>query len=186
MSTGGYDEARRHGDAVLALATRTGRIRDMAVAQNNLTWHEIRTGDLAAARRRLAAVDRLAAQCGEDRLRALARANLAEVARLDRRYDDAVTLGRRAIVALEQLGDPGHRRRVLGTVGLALAQSGRADEALEVLSQLRLLLPVDGSDAAGRGRPVGGDRGDARDGPGRPGHGRGVVRRGGAGVRRRP
>jgi predicted ATPase/DNA-binding XRE family transcriptional regulator len=147
MSTGGYDEARRHGAAVLALATRTGRTRDMAVAQNNLTWHEIRTGDLAAARRRLAAVDRLAAQCGEDRLRALARANLAEVARLDRRHTDAVTLGRRAIVALERLGDPGHRSRVLGTVGLALAQAGRADEAIEVLAQLRALAPAGGADA---------------------------------------
>jgi predicted ATPase/transcriptional regulator with XRE-family HTH domain len=139
MTTGGYDEARRHGAAVLALATRTGRTRDMAVAQNNLTWHEIRAGDLAAARRRLAAVDRLAAQCGEERLRALARANLAEVARLDRRYADAVTLGRRAIVALENLGDPGHRSRVLGTVGLALAQSGRLDDAVAVLAQLRSL-----------------------------------------------
>ena len=186
MSTGGFDEARRHGAAVLALATRTGRTRDMAVAQNNLTWHEIRTGDLAAARRRLAAVDRLAAQCGEDRLRALARANLAEVARLDRRYDDAVTLGRRAIVALEQLGDPGHRSRVLGTVGMALAQSGRADEAVEVLAQLRSLIPLDGVGRAGCGRPVGRDRGDARDGPGRPGHGRGVVRRGRPGLRRGP
>ena len=147
MSTGGFDEARRHGAAVLALATRTGRTRDMAVAQNNLTWHEIREGDLAAARRRLAAVDRLAAQCGEHRLRALARANLAEVARLDGATTDAVTLGRRAIVALEQLGDPGHRSRVLGTVGMALAQSGRADEAVEVLAQLRSLIPLDGSDA---------------------------------------
>jgi predicted ATPase/transcriptional regulator with XRE-family HTH domain len=147
MSTGGYDEARRHGAAVLALATRTGRTRDMAVAQNNLTWHEIRTGDLAAARRRLAAVDRLAGQCGEDRLRALARANLAEVARLDRRYADAVTLGRRAIVALERLGDPGHRSRVLGTVGLALAQAGRADEAGEVLAQLRSLAPPGAAEA---------------------------------------
>lgn len=147
MSIGGYDEARRHGAAALALATRTGRTRDMAVAQNNLTWHEIRTGDLVAARRRLAAVDRLAAQCGEDRLRSLARANLAEVARLDRRYADAVTLGRRAIVALERLGDPGHRSRVLGTVGLALAQDGRAEEATEVLAQLRLLSPTDGTEA---------------------------------------
>ena len=33
------------------LARRSGRIRDMAVAENNLTWHEIREGDLAAARR---------------------------------------------------------------------------------------------------------------------------------------
>ncbi|MFD0824031.1 XRE family transcriptional regulator, partial [Micromonospora zhanjiangensis] len=79
---GGYDEARRHGETVLALASRTGRTRDMAVAQNNLTWHEIRVGDLGAARRRLAAVDRLAAQCGEVRLRVLARANLADIARL--------------------------------------------------------------------------------------------------------
>lgn len=134
---GGYDEARRHGAAVLALAGRTGRIRDMAVAQNNLTWHEIRVGDLPAARRRLAAVDRLAAQCGEERLRALARANLAEVARLDGRYAEAVNAGRRVLAILGELGDPGHRRRVLGTVGLALAQAGRSDEATAVLAELR-------------------------------------------------
>jgi predicted ATPase/transcriptional regulator with XRE-family HTH domain len=149
IATGGYDEARRHGAAALALATRTGRTRDMAVAQNNLTWHEIRTGDLPAARRRLAAVDRLAAQCGEDRLRALAGANMAEVARLGGRYDDAVTLGRRAIAALERLGDPGHRSRVLGTVGLALARVGRADEATQVLAQLRAAEAAGVSDVEG-------------------------------------
>ncbi|BCJ65437.1 ATP-binding protein [Polymorphospora rubra] len=136
-AAGGYDRARRHGEAVLALASRTSRVRDMAVAQNNLTWHEIRVGDLRAARRRLAAVDQLAAQCGDDRLRALTVANLAEVARLDGRYADAVTLGRRASAALADLGDPGHRRRVLGTVGLALAQDGRLDEAAAVLAELR-------------------------------------------------
>ncbi|MEH0845108.1 helix-turn-helix domain-containing protein [Micromonospora sp. CPCC 205711] len=136
-ATGGYDEAREHAQAVLALATRHGRVRDMAVAQNNLTWHEIRLGDLGGARRRLAAVDRLAAQCGERRLRLLARANLAEVARLAGRYAEAVEQGRRVAGALAELGDPGHRRRVLGTVGLALARAGRADEAAEVLAELR-------------------------------------------------
>ncbi|MEV4535698.1 helix-turn-helix domain-containing protein [Asanoa sp. NPDC049518] len=137
MSTGGYDEARRHGAAALALATRTGRTRDMAVAQSNLAWHEIRAGELAAARRRMAAVDRLAAQCGDDRLRALALANVAEVNRLDGRYEDAVKMGRRAIVALERLGDPGHRARVLGTIGLSLALADRPDDAFAVLEQLR-------------------------------------------------
>lgn len=140
MTTGGYDEARRHGEAVLALASRAGRIRDMAVAQNNLTWHEIRVGDLRAARRRLAAVDRLAEQCGEHRLRALARANLAEVARLDGRYVEAEVLGRRAIAALAELGDPGHRRRVLGTIGRAHAQAGQVDEARAVLAEIRQLV----------------------------------------------
>jgi hypothetical protein len=122
----------------------------MTVAQNNLTWHEIRSGDLHAARRRLAAVDRLSAQCGDDRLRALARANLAEVARLDGRYVDAVMLGRRALSALAGLGDPGHRRRVLGTIGLALAQDGRLEEAVAVLRELRVGAEV------GVPRPVGG------------------------------
>jgi predicted ATPase/DNA-binding XRE family transcriptional regulator len=138
MVTGGYDEARRHNEAVLSLAARTGRIRDMAVAQINLTWHEIREGELAAARRRLAAGDRLAAQCGDPRLRALARANLAELARLGGRYDEAVSRGRRAEALLAEVGDPGHRHRVLGTVGLALAQAGRVDEAAEVLADLRV------------------------------------------------
>ncbi|MGI5146419.1 ATP-binding protein [Plantactinospora sp. CA-294935] len=142
---GGHDEARQHGEAALELATRTGRIRDMAVAQNNLTWHEIRVGDLAAARRRLAAVDRLAAECGEERLRVLARANLAEVARLEGRYPDAVRHGRRVVSALADLGDPGHRRRALGTVGLALAQDGRIDEATAVLAELRARKAGDGA-----------------------------------------
>lgn len=137
MTAAGYDEARRHGEAALKLARGSGRVRDMTVAENNLTWHEIREGDLAAARRRLAAVDRLAARCGEHRLRALAVANLAEVARLDGRPEEAVRLGRRAIAQLEGLGDPNHRRRVLATIGLALADAGRLDEAGQVLLMLR-------------------------------------------------
>ncbi|GAB3949489.1 hypothetical protein GCM10027614_48400 [Micromonospora vulcania] len=130
-------EAREHAEAVLRLAARNGRIRDMAVAQNSLAWHEIRAADLAAAHRRLAAVDRLAAECGEQRLRLLAWANRAEVARLEGRYADAVDQGRRVMAVLSELGDPRHRRRLLGTVGLALAQDGRGDEATEVLTELR-------------------------------------------------
>ncbi len=149
IGTGAPDEAREQADGVLALATRHGRTRDMAVAQNNLAWHGIRTGDLAAARRRLAAVDRLATQCGEQRLRVLAQANLAEVARLEGRYADAVDRGRQTLAALAGLGDPGHRRRVLGTVGLALAQDGRAAEAGEVLAELRPVEPGAGQAANG-------------------------------------
>jgi ATP/maltotriose-dependent transcriptional regulator MalT len=137
MTTGRYDEARRHGEAALELARDNGRTRDMAVAENNLTWHEIREGDLAAARRRLAAVDRLATRAGEFRLRAVAAANLAEVARLDGQPDEAVRLGRKAIAELVGVGDPNHQRRVLATVGLALATLGRLPEAEDVLAELR-------------------------------------------------
>ncbi|KAB1931825.1 XRE family transcriptional regulator [Micromonospora sp. ALFpr18c] len=137
ITVGSHDEAREQAEAALRLAARNGRTRDLAVAQNSLAWHEIRVGDLAAARRRLAAVDRLAAEGGEQRLRVLAWANRAEVARLEGRYADAVDQGRRAVAALSELGDPGHRRRVLGTVGLALAQDGRGAEATEVLAELR-------------------------------------------------
>jgi hypothetical protein len=38
---------------------------------------------------------------------------------------------------LEELGDPVHRRRMLGRIGLALAQAGRTAEAEEVLAELR-------------------------------------------------
>ncbi|MFG3706763.1 ATP-binding protein [Micromonospora sp. NPDC047670] len=150
VALGEHGEAREQAEAVLALAGRGGRIRDMAVAQNNLAWHDIRVGDLVAARRRLAAADRLAAQCGEQRLRVLARANLAEVSRLEGRYADAVDQGRRVLAALADLGDPGHRRRVLGTVGLALARSGRPAEAAEVLAELRPAPPSPGPGEGGR------------------------------------
>lgn len=160
MAKAGLDQARRHGVAALELARETGRVRDMAVAENNLTWHEIRIGDLAAARERLAAVDRLAARCGEHRLQALARANLAEVARLDREFGEAEMLGRQAVAELEALGDPIHRRRVIGRIGLALAEWGRVDEAEAMLAELNpasdgpLPLPSDGplsSDGLGNG-----------------------------------
>ncbi|MFF5177014.1 ATP-binding protein [Micromonospora sp. NPDC000316] len=160
-TVGAHDEAREQSEALLRLAVRNGRTRDMAVAQNSLAWHEIRVGDLAAARRRLAAVDRLAAEGGEPRLRVLAWANRAEVARLEGRYADAVDEGRRAVAALSELGDPGHRRRVLGTVGLAFAQDGRAAEATEVLTELRT--GVSGAGVAAPGR-----RSAERTGPPRP------------------
>ncbi|MFJ5601276.1 ATP-binding protein [Micromonospora parva] len=137
ISVGRQEEAREQAEALLRLAARNGRTRDLAVAQNSLAWHEIRAGDLAAARRRLAAVDRLAVESGERRLRVLGWANRAEVARLEGWYADAVDRGQRAIEALSELGDPGRRRRVLGTVGLALAQDGRVAEATEVLAELR-------------------------------------------------
>ncbi|MET0422684.1 MAG: tetratricopeptide repeat protein, partial [Actinoplanes sp.] len=146
MSTGGYGEARRHGEAALALARRSGKVRDMAVAENNLTWHEIRGGNLATARRRLATVDQLASECGEERLRAVALANLAEVARLDGQPVEAERLARRAMPELDRVGDPNHRRRLLATLGLALAESGRVAEAREVLERLR---PVDDAPADG-------------------------------------
>ncbi|MEU8253302.1 helix-turn-helix domain-containing protein [Micromonospora inaquosa] len=137
ISVGQQEEAREQAEALLRLAARNGRTRDLAVAQNSLAWHEIRSGDLAAARRRLAAVDRLAVESGEQRLRVLGWANRAEVARLEGWYADAIDRGRRAIEVLAELGDPGRRRRVLGTVGLALAQAGRVAEATEVLTELR-------------------------------------------------
>jgi predicted ATPase/DNA-binding XRE family transcriptional regulator len=141
---GGHDAARRHNEAVLELAQRHQRTRDVIVAQNNLAWHDIRAGDLAAARDRLVTVQRLAAQAGDQRLRVLAHANLAEVARLDGRYADAVSTGRRALAMLDELGDPTHRPRVLGTVGLALAQAGRSGEAAGVLEQVRATTGVSG------------------------------------------
>lgn len=133
---GVYEMAQEHGEAALALATRNGRPRDIIVASTNLTWHDIRTGQLDAARRRLTAVQKLAVEAGEDRLRALAHANLAEVARLDGQYADAVVAGRRAIELLEQLGDPRHRGQVFTTIGLALAQSGHPIEARRVIAEI--------------------------------------------------
>jgi predicted ATPase/transcriptional regulator with XRE-family HTH domain len=158
LAIGGFEEARQHAEAALALATNSGRIRDVAVAQLSLTWHDIRAGDLGAARRRLAAADRLAAECGEDRLRALARADLAEVARLEGRYDEAEAVGRPAVGLLEELGEAGRRRRLLGTIGLALAQAGRSKEATAVLIELRAGAGAGadvGVDAAGGGMDAG-------------------------------
>ncbi|NED56450.1 hypothetical protein G3I24_36895, partial [Micromonospora aurantiaca] len=68
-----------------------------------LTWHDVREGRLAGARRRLATVDRLAAQCGDQRLRVLARADQAELTRLEGRFAEAVEQGRRVAAALAEL-----------------------------------------------------------------------------------
>jgi predicted ATPase len=139
MSAGGYDEARQHAEMALTLARRASRVRDMALAEHALTWHELREGDLPAARRRLVEVERLAGRSGEHRLRAIAVGNLAEVARLEGNLGEAERLGRRAVAELETVGQaaPHHRRRVLATIGLALAESGRVDEAEAIAAELR-------------------------------------------------
>ncbi|MFJ8833299.1 ATP-binding protein [Micromonospora aurantiaca] len=133
---GAHDEAREQAEAALAAATRHHRVREMAVAQAHLTWHDVREARLAGARRRLATVDRLAAQCGDQRLRVLARADQAELTRLEGRYAEAAEQGRRVAAALAELGDPGRRRRTIGAVGLALAHAGRTDEALATVAEL--------------------------------------------------
>ncbi|GII22226.1 XRE family transcriptional regulator [Planosporangium mesophilum] len=136
QAVGGYDDARRHADAGLFLATRTGRRRQVLTAHNDLTWHDIRVGDLDTARQRLETVERLAGEADDARLRAVALAKLAEVARLDGRYAAAVDIGRRALELLAEVGDPGQRVRVQGTVGLALAESGGAAEAEAIRAAL--------------------------------------------------
>ncbi|MFF5231230.1 ATP-binding protein [Dactylosporangium sp. NPDC000521] len=136
QAVGGADDSRRHAEAMLGLAIRTGRIREIAVSQNNLAWHDIRAGDLATAARRLAGAGRRAAEAGDARVQALTQANLAEVARLDRRFDEAVELARRAAFASAEVGDPTHHVRALGTLGQALAESGHPQEAADVLAEL--------------------------------------------------
>ncbi len=136
-SDGAYDLAREHGEASFALATAANRQRDILVASTNLTWHDIRTGDLARARTRLTALRTLAGELGESRLASLALANLAEVERLDRRFAEAITIGQRAAIVLEQQGDPRHRQSVQGTVAMAMAESGRPNDARELLKSMR-------------------------------------------------
>jgi predicted ATPase/transcriptional regulator with XRE-family HTH domain len=137
QSLGAYADARHHGEQALALATKTGRVRDMAVAQNNLIWHDLRTADLVSAQKRLAAVDRLSVRCGEHQLRALARANLAEVMRLDGRFAESIRVGLQAAEMLAEVGHPGQRLRLLGVLGMAYALDGRFEDAEKVLADLR-------------------------------------------------
>ena len=137
MGNGDFDGAREHSLEALSLASRTGRLRDMAVAQANLTWHDIRVADLAGAQRRLAEVDRLTARSGDFRLRVLSRCNLAEVLRLSGQLAEAVVVGSQALDLLAELGDPSHRRRVLTTIALAQAEAGEPAEAERILAELR-------------------------------------------------
>ena len=136
-TAGRYEEARGYALEVLAVASRHGRARDAASAQLSLAWHEVRRGDLPAARRRLGLADRLAVQAGEYRLRVLAAGQLAELARLAGRYQEAVGTGRRVLARLDGPADLRHRSRVLGTVGRSLAALGRLADAERVLARLR-------------------------------------------------
>ncbi|MEU7865611.1 helix-turn-helix domain-containing protein [Dactylosporangium sp. NPDC049140] len=136
QALGGSDQARAHNEAALTLAIRAGRPREIAVAQNNLAWHDVLAGDLGTAGRRLEGAGRRALDVGDARLRALTEANLAEIARLDGRFDEAIALARRAATAIAEVGDPTHRVRVLGTLGQAYAETGQVGEASAVLAEL--------------------------------------------------
>jgi hypothetical protein len=82
----------------------------------------------------------------------VALANMGEVARLDGRYDTAIGLCRRALPPLATVGDPGHRVRARGTVGLALAESGATEEA----DAVRVAMADLGAAAAGTRALIGG------------------------------
>lgn len=137
LAQGAYEDARRFTERALQVASRAGRVRDAVAAHTNVTWHEIRQGNLSAAWRRLVAAEQMAARVGDERLRVLVLANLAEVGRLQERYHEAVTMSRRVLHLLGEVGDPGHRRRVLGTLGQSLASLGQISAAEQVLATLR-------------------------------------------------
>jgi len=133
---GSLADARRHGAAALSIAERTGRDRDTAVAEHCMAAVDIHAGDLHAAAARLQRAARYAADAGESRAGAMIGAATAEVARLDQAYEAAVAQGRAALRVLATHGDPGQRIRTLGTIGRALAESGRLDEARAVITEL--------------------------------------------------
>ncbi|GIG58032.1 XRE family transcriptional regulator [Longispora fulva] len=137
QALGDHAGAYHHAHAAVGVAQRTGRPRDAVVAQNNLFWHDIRAGDLAAGRSRLEAAERLARQIEDARLIVIVRINLAEVARLDMRYPDAILIARQAMPLLVDLGEPGLHLRLLCTAALAYAQDGRLADAVAVLADLR-------------------------------------------------
>ncbi|MEV6342103.1 helix-turn-helix domain-containing protein [Actinoplanes sp. NPDC051851] len=134
---GGTAEARRHGEAALALARETGRRREAAIAERRLARHEVRAGDLGAARRRLAEAERLAGECADRRLRASVLVSLAEVARLDDRPAEAVRVGQAVLTEQQRAVEAEAERRLLATIGMALAETDRLAEAAEVLTGLR-------------------------------------------------
>jgi tetratricopeptide (TPR) repeat protein len=154
QAAGRFEEARAHAMAALGVASRHGRTQDAAQAQVTLAWHEIRLGDLTAARRRLAAADRWTRQAGAHGLRVPVAAQLAEVARLERRYDEAVRIGHRVLARLGELGDPRYRQAVLGTVGRSLVGLGRLPEAEQVLARLRAPEPPGRPPAGGVGAAI--------------------------------
>jgi hypothetical protein len=135
-SPGSVGAAREYADVALALARGTDRARDIAVAHWLLAAIDVNLGDLASAHRRLSTVTRLAVGLGDERLVSLATAQLAEVARLDRRHADAVDLARRAVPRLSRYGDPIDRARARTTLAAALAESNRLAEAGLVIAEI--------------------------------------------------
>jgi predicted ATPase/DNA-binding XRE family transcriptional regulator len=163
QAIGGAEEFRRHADAVMTLAVRTGRVREIAIAQQRLAWLDVCSGALETAEKRLTGAAQRAAETGDRRLRALIAASTAEVARLAGRLDEAVELARDVLPAVTEHGDPRNRIRLLATLGRALAEAGRAAEAAAVLAELSPESPgapgvralIEGYLALGRGdRPA--------------------------------
>jgi predicted ATPase/DNA-binding XRE family transcriptional regulator/tetratricopeptide (TPR) repeat protein len=141
QAIGGSAQVRRHAEAIIAVALRTDRMRELAIGQNRLAWDDVRTGDLAVAATRLAAAAQRATEAGDLRILALVQANQAELARRDGRLRDAIDQARRTLPSLSQLGDPRHRVRLLGTLGQALAESGAIQDLPDVLDELASSTP---------------------------------------------
>lgn len=146
FSTGGaaagvlalLDEAERscrhrgaHESLVRALSI-TGRV-------------EAGRGEHAAAARRYAEMEALCREYGMGRQLAICRNDQGELARLTRRWDDAVTAFAETEAVAERLGSPLMAAIAQGNRSSALAESGRLDEALALLDRSLAVVRVAGN-----------------------------------------
>jgi len=119
IALGDVDGAAADASAMLAIAKASGRAAHLAIAHSAMALARMRASDYSAAAKSTAAAIKAAERAKDKRLRAAALLRLAEIQFRQRRPDQALRSGERALALYDSLGD----RVGLGRAHWALASS---------------------------------------------------------------
>jgi tetratricopeptide (TPR) repeat protein len=117
-------------ESALALAARLGDLAGLATARQHVGWLRFLLGDITSAAHHLDEAIKLAAQLGDERLRALAGLSRAYVLQEQNRILEAIAQARQAQRLYHAVGDLPGEGRALYAIGWYLIQLGDHKQAI--------------------------------------------------------
>ena len=129
--------AKRYYDDALAIALERGDRAALIRCQRRIAWLHMDAADWGQAKDALLKGLAIAQEVGDRSGEASLVGTLGTIAALTKKYDEAVDHFREAEHIYQEHGSTEHAFKCKLNIGVALEKSGRFDEALEVVDQLK-------------------------------------------------
>jgi DNA-binding CsgD family transcriptional regulator/tetratricopeptide (TPR) repeat protein len=144
------DEALATQQETVALRRELGGVRELGLALRWLTRIAWWAGDRALAEECASEAIEVLTGAGDDRALAFALSNRSQLLALAGRWDEATTVGERAVTMARVVDDPAVLSHALNNVGFARCSAGRLDGFAQMEESLRVALDVGDVEHASR------------------------------------